>query len=243
MNGQTFTPALGRFAPTRFYDTVVALTRERRWRDHLARHACPRPGDVLVDVGCGTGTQALLLKRIEPSARVIGIDPDPDVLAAARRKGNAAERHPGGGKAVRPPDRPTGIADRRTSGDDAVEWRAGLGDALIEVVGAGMATTVVSSLVLHQCSMEMKRAVLASMFAVLRPGGRLVIADYGLQRTWPMRLAFRLVQAADGKTDTQPNADGILPALISEAGFRDVREAEVVSTITGSISVYVARRA
>jgi hypothetical protein len=29
---------------------------------------------------------------------------------------------------------------------------------------------------------------------------------------------------------------------MSDAGFRDVREAEVVLTVTGSISVYVARR-
>jgi Methyltransferase domain len=44
----------------------------------------------------------------------------------------------------------------------------------------GAADTVVSSLVLHQCPMAMKQAMLASMLAVLRPGGRVVIADYGL---------------------------------------------------------------
>jgi hypothetical protein len=57
-----------------------------------------------------------------------------------------------------------------------------------------------------------------------------------------MRLAFRVVQLADGTEDTQPNADGILPTLMAEAGFCDVREAEVVPTISGSISVYLARR-
>ena len=78
--------------------------------------------------------------------------------------------------------------------------------------------------------------------SVLRSGGKVVIADYGLQRTTLMRVAFRIVQLADGKQDTQPNADGVLPELLSESGFREVREVEVVPTVSGSISVYVARK-
>jgi ubiquinone/menaquinone biosynthesis C-methylase UbiE len=214
MSEYTFTPAMGRFAPTRFYDPVVALTRERLWRALAVTYTAPQPDDVIVDVGCGTGSLASLLSRVEPQAQIIGVDPDPDVLVVARRKVAA----------------------------DTVQWRVGMGDALVESVGPDSADTVVSSLVLHQCPVPMKRAVLASTFAVLRPGGRLVIADYGRQRTRLMRLAFRIVQLADGKEDTQPNADGVLPELMSDAGFRDVREAEVVPTVTGSISVYVARK-
>ncbi len=214
MSEQTFTPALGRFAPTRLYDPVVALTRERLWRALAVMYAAPRPADVIVDVGCGTGSLALLLSRVEPQAQIVGVDPDRQVLAVARHKAAAA----------------------------GVQWRVGMGDALVDSVGADSADTIVSSLVLHQCPMPMKRAVLASMFAVLRSGGRLVIADYGPQRSTLMRLAFRIVQLADGKEDTQPNADGIVPELMSEAGFHDVREVEVVPTVSGSISVYVARK-
>ncbi|WP_157250281.1 class I SAM-dependent methyltransferase [Nonomuraea typhae] len=216
MTQTTFTPAAGRASLTRFYDPLIALTRERLWRSLAAMHVAARPGDVILDVGCGTGTMAVLLRRTEPRARVIGVDPDPDVLAVARRKAGAAGVWP--------------------------EFRMGLGDALTDVVEPGSVDTVVSSLVLHQCSMAMKRAVLASMAEVLRPGGKLVIADFGRQRTPLMRLAFRIVQWADGKADTQPNADGVLPTLIHEAGFEGVREAEAVSTVNGSISIYVARR-
>ena len=216
MSTQSFTPALGRFAPARFFDPVVALTRERLWRALAAMHVAPQPDTAIADVGCGTGSLALLLGRVEPRARIVGLDPDPEVLAVARRKSDAAEA--------------------------AVQWCVGMGDALVESLGANSVDTVVSSLVFHQCPLPMKRAVLASMSAVLRPGGKLVIADYGLQRTTLMRMAFRIVQLADGKEDTQPNADGVLPELMADAGFHDVREAEVVPTVSGSISVYVARK-
>ncbi|KJY24920.1 class I SAM-dependent methyltransferase [Streptomyces sp. NRRL S-495] len=225
MNERSFTPAAGRFAPVRLYDPVVALTRERLWRSLVAMHVAPRPEDVVVDVGCGTGSLAVLLSRVEPRATVIGVDPDPEALAVARRKAAAAGAVPGG-----------------TRGGGTPEWRLGMGDDVAAIVGAGTADTVVSSLVLHQCPVPMKRAVLAAMHETLRPGGKLVIADYGKQRTAAMRLAFRVVQLADGKADTQPNADGVLPRLIAEAGFENVRESETVATLTGSLSLYVASR-
>lgn len=190
MSENAFTPALGRLAPVRFYDHVVALTRERLWRALTAAHVAPGRGEVIVDVGCGTGSLALLA-RVEPRDSIVGVDPDPDVLAAARKKAGAA-----------------GISGALAG--ESVRWEAGSGDALVELLGERSVDTAVSSLVLHQCPVEVKRAVLASMFAVLRPGGKLVIADYGQQRTWLMRQAFRIVQLADGKEDTQPNVDGAL---------------------------------
>lgn len=214
MSDRTFTPALGRLAPARFFDLVVALTREQLWRSLTVAHLAPRAGDVIADIGCGTGTLAMFISSVEPQAQVIGVDPDPEMLRVARRK----------------------------FADSKVQWRQGMGDALTDTLGAESVTAVVSSLVLHQCPVHMKEAILASMFAALRLGGRLVIADYGKQRTLLMRTAFRVVQLADGKSDTQPNADGIVPELIAAAGFRDVREAQVVPTVTGSLSIYVARK-
>ena len=214
MSEQAFTPATGRFGATQFYDPVVALTRERLWRSLAAMYVAPRPGDVIADVGCGTGSLAVLLSRVEPRAKVVGLDPDREILAVARDKAEAA-----------------GVT---------VDWRVSMGDALVDALGAQSVDTAVSSLVLHQCPLSMKRAILASIHEVLKPGGKLVIADFGLQRTALMRMAFRIVQLADGKEDTQPNADGVLPRLLSECGFADVREAEVVPTVSGSISIYVA---
>lgn len=212
-NETTFTPAAGRPEWTPFYDFAIALlTRERRWRSALLRQTAPQPGDRILDVGCGTGTFAVMLKRAEPRAEVVGLDPDPDVLARARAK--AAKD----------------AAD--------VTFRQGFArDAGAEAAGF---TKVVSSLVFHQVPLEEKRAGLAAIGRALRPGGTLHIADYGLQRTPLMRAAFRQIQKLDGFDNTEPNARGVLPELIREAGFAAVEETEVIATVTGSISLYRA---
>lgn len=214
-NTRDFTPALGRHELTQAYDRAIALmTRERRWRAALLKQVAPRAHEMILDVGCGTGTFALMLKAACPEARIIGVDPDPHVLALAARKAADA-----------------GLA---------VEWREGFGDALGEVTPERTVDKIVSSLVFHQCALEVKQAIMGSMRTALRPGGRVAIADYGLQRTPLMRLLFRQVQMLDGFAHTQPNADGVLLGLMSAAGLADVEETRIVPTPTGSISLYSA---
>jgi ubiquinone/menaquinone biosynthesis C-methylase UbiE len=223
MSTQSFTPAAGNPKWTKYYDTTVALlTREQRWRSAAVRQLRLEPGDVVVDLGCGTASLAILMKRCQPGARIIGVDPDPEVLAIARAKVRKAGLD---------------IEDI-----EDIEFVQGMGDEAAELVGPGAATKTVSSLVLHQCPVPMKTAIITNMFKLLRPGGEMVIADFGLQRSALMRLGFRLVQWADGKADTQPNADGVLPELIERAGFVDVTEASVIATISGSLSIYHAVR-
>lgn len=216
-NTKNFVPALGRSEWTGGYDHMIAImTRERHWRAALMTLVAPQPGDRIVDVGCGTGTLATMLKAACLDAEIIGVDPDEEVLGLAR------------GKAAK-----AGVE---------VKWRRGFGDELPEVLSGELASKVVSSLVLHQCALPTKAAILGSMFAVLRPGGQLHIADYGLQRSMLMRLLFRQVQALDGFEITQPNADGVLPTLIAQAGFSQVEEVRVIPTPTGTISLYRAEK-
>lgn len=213
----SFVPALGRTELTGDYDRVIAvMTRERRWRAALLDLIAPAEGDVVVDIGAGTGSQAIAIKQRAPGARVIGIDPDPNVLQLARMKARAA-------------------------GAD-IEWIEGYGDQVAQLVGVGRATKAMSSLVLHQCDLPVKVAILESMASVLAIAGRLIVADYGLQRTLLMKLLFRQVQALDGRERTGLNAKGILPDLIAQAGFQDVAEVGVIPTPTGSVSLYTAAK-
>ena len=196
---------------------VVALvTRERTWRSAMTALIDPRPGETILDVGCGTGALAVMLKAACPAARIVGVDPDPAVLALAAGKARKA-----------------GVE---------VEWRQAMGDRLADVAPRGSADKVVSSLVLHQCPLPMKLAILEAMHAALKPGGAMIVGDYGLQRRALMRLLFRVVQAVDGFDLTEPNARGVLPSLMAQAGFADIEERRVVPTLTGSISLYTAAR-
>ena len=212
---KTFTPALGLRALTPLYDSAIALlTRENRWRSALIEAIALQKGERLLDVGCGTGSLAVRLATVEPGAQVYGIDPDTDVLRRARFK--AAE------------------AGAR------IDFHEGFLTGEF-VADADPFDIVTSSLVFHQVPLAGKRDLLSMMRRALKPAGRLVIADYGLQRTALMRRLFRAtVQTLDGVDDTQPNADGLLPELIKDAGFAGVREARAIPTATGSISILTA---
>lgn len=213
MTERDYTPPLGSGDTADYDQAIRRWTREQRWRGAMLATLAPHSGETIIDIGCGTGTFAILLKRAEPGATVIGIDPDEEALAIAREKARLA--------------------------DVDIEWRRGFADA----VPAGFADSAVSSLVFHQVPLAGKAAALEAIHAALRPGGRLVIADYGRQRGL-MRLLFRLtIQRIDGVEDTQPNADGVLPELVRAAGFVDVQEPFRVATVTGSISLITALRA
>ena len=195
---------------------VIVLSRAPTWRRALLAQLAPREGDVIADVGCGTGTQLVKIGRAAPGLTLIGIDPDPDVLHRARRK----------------------LADARILAG-LTRGYARDAEALLRDRAVNK---VISSLVFHQVPLAEKEAGLAAMRAALVLGGELHVADYGLQRTPLMRKLFRIVQAGDGFANTEPNALGVLPELMEKVGFARVCETAVIATPTGSVSLYRAER-
>src|SRR3546814_15136468 len=89
---QSYTPPLGT-GSTKDYDRAIRLwTREKRWRAAMLAALAPKAGETVVDVGCGTGSFALMLKQAEPRTQVIGLDPDAEALDIARHKAAARDR-------------------------------------------------------------------------------------------------------------------------------------------------------
>jgi hypothetical protein len=58
-----------------------------------------------------------------------------------------------------------------------------------------------------------------------------------------MRLAFRhLLQRVDGARNTQEHADGLIPGIIAEAGFSQVRSYDRLRTVWGSLELLSSQR-
>lgn len=210
MSDDRYVPAAGRAGLTRFYDLGVRVTmRERLWRPVIVEAVADRNPAVVADVGCGTGALSIPIAARLPSARVVGIDGDPQVLDIARGK----------------------------PGADAVEWTEGLAGAL--PLQAGAADVVVTSLVLHHLPLQTKREMLSEAHRVLRPGGRLIVADWAAPQDVVASAGFALLQVLDGFATTNDNRHGLIPQLIVQAGFPEPRLLRRVRTALGTFEVLV----
>jgi ubiquinone/menaquinone biosynthesis C-methylase UbiE len=81
-----YVPAAGRDWALPLYDPIVKLLGGDSARKTLLDQAALQPSHRVLDVGCGTGTLATLIKRLHPAVDVVGLDPDPKALARAKRK-------------------------------------------------------------------------------------------------------------------------------------------------------------
>lgn len=136
------------------YDALAWLLtfgRERAFREKMLAPATLRPGEAVLDVGCGTGTVALLArKQVGPQGRVDGIDASPDMIARA-------------------------IAKARRAGS---EIRFSTATAQHLPYGDGEFDVVLSTLMFHHLPKAGRAAFGREALRVLKPGGRWLIIDF-----------------------------------------------------------------
>jgi len=152
-----------------------------------------RPGEVVLDLGCGAGFDVFLAARaVGPAGRAIGVDMTEAMLARARE-------------------------NARQGGFANVEFRAG---AIEDLPVEDESVDVVISNCVINLSPDKPRAF-REAFRVLRSGGRLAVSDLVLERPLPAALRDS-VEAWVGCLAGALLRRDYLEA-IRGAGFRDVR--------------------
>jgi SAM-dependent methyltransferase len=155
-----------------------------------------------------------MAKRAQPRAELIGLDADPEVLDRARAKAEAA-----------------GVS---LQFDQGLSSELHYPDACFDLV--------VSSLFFHHLRPEDKRSTGEQIARVLKPGGKLHVADWGRPADPPMRILSTQVRLLDGSEPTRDNLSGALPDILEQGGLADSAETGRLRTAFGTLAFYVAER-
>jgi len=193
---------------------VAVTTRESHFKGRVLDRAAVQNGERVLDLACGTGTLALEVLERAPGARVTGMDGDPEILERARDKADKA-----GAEA----DFDEGVSTDLPYADESFD-------------------VLLSTLFFHHLSDEAKRATADEIARVVRPGGRVAVADWGRPHDPLMRAAFLPVQLLDGFANTGGNLAGALPGILAGAGLDHVEVSDRIRSPLGTIEVVTARR-
>lgn len=211
MAHEDYIPALRFRSLTPLYDTVLrSFFPEAEIKRQVAVRAAGA-GQRVLDLGCGTGTLAVTLRQMQTSGLIAGVDVDGAVLLKAQTKA------------------------KRISALLALAQSRG---ELLPLAD-GSFDTVVSTLVLHHLNRSQKLAALREAHRVLRPEGRLYIADFGQPDTMMSRLVSRVTRLFEEVAD---NIDGLLPELIAAAGFVEAAAYGRVMTVMGAVVLLQATK-
>lgn len=159
--------ALGSDWLTPLYDPLQRwVMRERHFKGMLVAQAGVQSGHRVLDLGCGTGTLTIMLKRSCPRAELVGVDGDPKILNIARRKASRA----------------------------GVEITFDIGMAFDLPYPDRTFDRILSSLVVHHLSSHDKPRAMQEVLRVLRSGGELHLVDFGRPTTAYARLMARFMR-------------------------------------------------
>jgi len=215
MSQDRYLPGLRFSALTSVYDPVIRLTtRESLFKRRLIEQASPQPGQRVLDLGCGTGTLALLVKEKQPATEVVGLDADPKMLDRGRLKAERA------GVDLRLDE---GFSTELPYADDSFDL-------------------VLSTLFFHHLDLDSKRFTASETSRVLCSGGALHVADWGPPSDPAMALAFLGIRLLDGFENTRENAHGALPSIFEQAGLEDADQTDRLRTLFGTLALYRARQ-
>ena len=171
---EKYIPALSYRFLTPFYDFIQKyIVRDVRYKTLLIQQANIQPGQHVLDLGCGTGTLALMVKLAQPNAEVTGLDADPDMLRVAMLKSAQL-------KAAVKFD--VGFTNKLPYPDETFD-------------------RVLSSIMIHHLKTPDKWQTAQEVYRVLKPGGQLHIIDFGKPVTWYGKLLGPLLHKFEEAND------------------------------------------
>lgn len=137
---------------TPMYDPIMQLFMpEKAFKRSLIEQMRIEKNHRVLDLGCGTATLAILIKKAYPDADVVGLDGDQKILEIARTKIENEGMYIVLDK---------GMAFELPYPDNSFD-------------------RVVSSLVFHHLDLENKNGTFKEIFRVLKPGGEMHAGDIG----------------------------------------------------------------
>ena len=166
----------------------------------------------MLDIGCGTGTMAAMIKKLHPAAEVVGIDPDPDALAVCKRKSNRA------GLAI---EFDRGFADHMPYADASFD-------------------RVFSSFMFHHLTADEKSATLREIRRVLKAGASLHLLDFIRAHATQSKTSEHGLLVHRGGAVAE-RIEERMTAIMDEAGFVDAKEVSRGKIFFGPIAYYRAQ--
>ncbi|MBK8052981.1 MAG: class I SAM-dependent methyltransferase [Saprospiraceae bacterium] len=211
----SFIPALGYDFLTAYYDMAIKLTMpEKKFRRILVESIYPQDDESILEFGFGTGQNLILVKNQNQNIRLTGLDIDPKVKDIANYK----------------------LAKNNLT------VPLDLYSGNIFPYPDNHFDKIYSCLVFHQLDADTKANSLKEIYRVLKPGGELIIADWGKADNKIMRLTFGIVQMLDGFKTTDDNVKGKMPEYIAKGGFENVQIIQSINTAIGTFSYFKARK-
>lgn len=185
---------------------------ERAYIGEVVRLLALKSGDRLLDVGCGSGDLLAAAAVREAGAVLVGIDSDEDALELASHKISGS---------LRAPELHQGTAENLPFEDDSFDL-------------------LTMTRVLGGLDAGPRAQALAEGWRVLRPGGRLLIADWleepdGIEAlvTYPWRRLLEVLTSESGRTPTVAEA-------ISIARFHPAEPRARFRTVVGVVEILEA---
>ncbi|MEO7989293.1 MAG: methyltransferase domain-containing protein [Chryseolinea sp.] len=203
-----YIPALKFDWLTRFYDPILKLVMpEDKFKMSLIDSMEIETDDRILDFGCGSLTLSILAAKHHPYAEYFAVDVDKKILAIANEKMKDAHLN---------------IFTQHYAGD-----KLPYPDQFFE--------KIMSSLVFHHLTLRQKYSALEEIYRVLKPGGKIHIADFGKPSNVMQRVGFYGVQLLDGFETTKDSVSNALPRVIKDTQFLDIEEVRYFNTMIGTV--------